>query len=77
VALGAVNVTPILVPEAAAALIGSAVDDAAIARMGAACSAAAKPITDKRGTKEYRIKVSGVMARRAAVIARDRAKGAK
>ena len=77
VALGAVNVTPILVPEAAAALMGSTVDDAAIARMGAACSAAAKPITDKRGTKEYRIKVSGVMARRAAVIARDRAKGAK
>ena len=39
--------------------------------------AAAKPITDKRGTKEYRIKVSGVMARRAAAIALSRAKTAE
>ena len=74
VALGAVAVTPILVPEAAAALIGTKVDEAAIAKMGAACSAAAKPITDKRGTAEYRTKVSGVMARRAAAIALARAK---
>ena len=77
VSLGAVAVTPLLVPEAAAALIGTTVDDAAIAKMGAACSAAAKPITDKRGTKEYRIKVSGVMARRAAAIALSRAKTAE
>ena len=74
VCLGAVAERAILVPAAAAALVGSKVDAAAIEKMGAACSAAAKPIDDKRGTKEYRIKVSGVMARRAAVIALDRAR---
>ena len=74
VCLGAVAERAILVPAAAAALVGSKVDAAAIEKMGAACSAAAKPIDDKRGTKEYRIKVSGVMARRAAAIALDRAR---
>ena len=77
VCIGAVAERALLVPEAAAALVGSTVDEAAITRMGAACSAAARPIDDKRGTKAYRIKVTGVMARRAAAIARDRAKGAK
>lgn len=77
VCIGAVAERALLVPEAAAALVGSTVDDAALAKMGAACSAAARPIDDKRGTKAYRIKVTGVMARRAAAIARDRAKGAK
>ena len=74
VSLGAVAERALLVAEAAAALIGTTVDAAAIERMGAAASAACKPIDDKRGTKEYRIKVSGVMARRAAAIALDRAR---
>ena len=39
-----------------------------------AASAACRPIDDKRGTKVYRVKVAGVMARRAAEIARDRAR---
>ena len=60
--------------EAAAALIGTKVDAAALKRMGAAASAACRPIDDKRGTKEYRIKVAAVMARRAAEIALDRAR---
>jgi CO/xanthine dehydrogenase FAD-binding subunit len=77
VCLGAVAERAILVPEAAAALVGTTVDAAALERMGAACSAAARPIDDKRGTKAYRIKVSGVMAKRAAAIALNRAKGAK
>ena len=77
VCVGAVAERALLVPDAAAALVGTAVDEAALTRMGAACSAAARPIDDKRGTKAYRIKVTGVMARRAAAIARDRAKGAK
>ena len=41
--------------------------------LAAAASAAAKPIDDKRGTKDFRIKVAGVLARRAAVIALERA----
>lgn len=77
VCLGAVAERAILVPEAASALIGTTCDAAALERMGAACSAAARPIDDKRGTKAYRIKVSGVMAKRAAAIALNRAKGVK
>jgi aerobic carbon-monoxide dehydrogenase medium subunit len=73
VALGAVAPTPLLVADAAAALIGTRVDDAALAALAAAASAACKPIDDKRGTVAYRIKVAGVLARRAAHIALQRA----
>lgn len=75
VALGAVAPTVLLVPSAAEAIIGSALDDAALDRLVAACSAAAKPISDKRGTVEFRTKVAGVLARRAAKIAYKRAGG--
>jgi len=75
VSLGAVAERALLVPEAAAALIGTPVDDAALEKLAAAASAACRPIDDKRGTKEYRIKVAGVLARRAAAAARDRARG--
>jgi carbon-monoxide dehydrogenase medium subunit len=75
VALGAVAERVLLVPEAAKALIGSKVDDAALDRLAAACSAACRPIDDKRGTKEFRIEVAGVLARRAAKIALRRARG--
>jgi carbon-monoxide dehydrogenase medium subunit len=75
VSLGAVAATVLLVEDAAAALIGSPVDEAALERLAAACSAACKPIDDKRGTIEFRTKVAGVLARRAAVIALARAKG--
>ena len=75
VTLGAVAVKVLLVEEAAAALIGTKVDAAALEKLAAAASAAAKPIDDKRGTKEFRKKISGVMARRAAQIALKRAGG--
>ena len=65
---------PLLVAPAAAALIGSKVDDAALQKLDAAARAACQPIDDKRGTKEYRIKVAGVLARRAAQIALERAR---
>jgi carbon-monoxide dehydrogenase medium subunit len=67
--------TAILVPDAAAALVGHKPDDAALARLAAAAQAAARPITDKRGTAQYRTRIAGVLARRAAVIAFDRAMG--
>ena len=73
VALGAVAERALLVPEAAAALIGTRVEAAALERLAAAASAACRPIDDKRGTKEFRIKVAGVLARRAAAIALERA----
>jgi CO/xanthine dehydrogenase FAD-binding subunit len=75
VALGAVAPTVILVPEAAEALVGSRGDDAALARAGEAASAAARPISDKRGTVEYRKRIAGVLVRRAAQAAFARARG--
>ena len=77
VALGAVAPTVLLADEAAKAIIGSTLDEAALARLETAVRALAKPISDKRGTAEFRKEVIGVLARRAALIARDRAKGAK
>jgi len=73
-ALGAVAPRPLLVEAGAEALIGTTVDDAALARLSAAASAACNPIDDKRGTVEYRTKVAGVLARRAAKIALERAR---
>ena len=73
VSIGAVAITALTVPDAAAALVGTQVDDSALAAAAAASSALAKPITDKRGTVEYRKKVVGVLTKRAGAIARDRA----
>jgi carbon-monoxide dehydrogenase medium subunit len=73
VALGAVAPTPLLVADAAKALIGTKVDDAALESVAAAASAACDPIDDKRGTVAYRIKVAGVLAKRAAKLAHQRA----
>ncbi len=74
VALGAVAERALLVAAAAEALVGTPADDAALGNLAEAASAAARPIDDMRGTKEYRIKVSGVMARRAAQSALERAR---
>jgi carbon-monoxide dehydrogenase medium subunit len=73
VVLGAVAPTAILVPEAAAALVGRKLDETALDALDAAAQRACKPIDDKRGTIEYRTKVAGVMARRTATIAYERA----
>jgi carbon-monoxide dehydrogenase medium subunit len=73
VALGAVAPTALRVDAAAQALIGTRLEDEALARLAAAASAACRPIDDKRGTAAYRIRVAGVLARRAAVIAYERA----
>lgn len=75
VGLGAVAPTVLVVEDAAAALVGSKCDDAALEKMAAAVSAACNPINDKRGTIEYRTKVAGVMGQRAAKIAYERAGG--
>jgi CO/xanthine dehydrogenase FAD-binding subunit len=74
VALGAVAPTVLLVKDAADALIGTRLDDAALDRLAKAASAACRPIDDKRGTKEYRVKVAGVLARRTAQQALERAR---
>ncbi|MEC7370379.1 MAG: xanthine dehydrogenase family protein subunit M [Pseudomonadota bacterium] len=76
VVLGAVAPTPILVSKAAKAIVGTKLDAQALENLAAACSDACDPIDDKRGTIEYRTRVAGVLARRAAVIAFKRAGGA-
>jgi carbon-monoxide dehydrogenase medium subunit len=75
VALGAVAPTVRLVPDAGAALVGTKLDDAAIAALVAASEAACAPITDKRGTIAFRTTTAGVLAKRAARIAYSRAGG--
>ena len=77
VALGAVAPTVVVVEDAANAIIGTKLDDAALEKMAAACSAACNPIDDKRGTVEFRTKTAGVLAKRAAKIAYNRAGGVK
>lgn len=75
VSICAVAPTVLLVPAAADALIGTSLDDEALAAAGAACTAASSPISDKRGTAEYRRKVVAVLCKRAAGIAAERARG--
>ncbi len=72
VAIGAVAVTALLVPAAAEALIGSKLEDSALQAAAAAASAASKPISDRRGTADYRRHVVGVLVKRAASIAAQR-----
>ena len=74
VSLGAVAARVLLVAEAARAIIGSRLDEAAQERLAAAARAACRPIDDKRGTREFRVDVAGVLARRSALIALDRAR---
>ncbi|WP_137933309.1 FAD binding domain-containing protein [Mesorhizobium comanense] len=75
VALGAAAPTVLLVEEAAEALVGRKLDDAALERLAKVCSGACRPIDDKRGTIEFRRKVAGVLAGRAATTAYARAGG--
>jgi carbon-monoxide dehydrogenase medium subunit len=73
VVLGAVAPTQVICEASAKALVGHSLDEPTLAALDAAAGRACNPITDKRGTIEYRIKVAGVLARRAAKIAFERA----
>ncbi len=75
VVLGAVAPTAIRVSAAARAITGSRLDEEALEKLAAACRAACNPIDDMRGTVEYRTEVAGVLARRAAKTAFQRAGG--
>ena len=74
IALGAVAPTVVRVPAAEAALVGGSIDDEVLEAVAAAASEACDPIDDKRGTIEYRRRVSGVLAKRAVVLAAERAR---
>ena len=73
IGVGAVAPTALLVTDAADALVGTKIDEPALEKMQAVVAAACNPISDKRGTREYRIRTASVLARRAASIAKERA----
>lgn len=77
VAIGAVAPTVRMVADAADSIVGTSLDNEALAGLAAACSAACAPIDDKRGTIAFRTQVVGVLAKRAALIAYERAGGRK
>ena len=73
IALTNVGQTPIHAGEAAAALGGTSVDEAAIAQASEKAAEAAEPVADMRGPEDYRRHVTAVMVARAIARARDRA----
>ncbi|HEY8517714.1 MAG TPA: xanthine dehydrogenase family protein subunit M [Candidatus Binatia bacterium] len=77
IGLGAVAPTAVLATDAAAALVGTTLDDAALARAADAARAHARPISDMRAPAEYRTEVTGVLLRRVVAEAARRARAAK
>ena len=77
IALAAVAPTPLFVKEAGDALVGKPVNEESVQLAANIASDAAKPITDMRGTIEYRKHLCEVLSRRALNTAIERAKEAK
>lgn len=75
IGLGAVAPTPLWAQAAGDCLIGQPAGDAAIAKAAEAARSIAAPITDMRGTQEYRIHVTGVLVERVVRAAIARARG--
>jgi carbon-monoxide dehydrogenase medium subunit len=68
--------TPLYAADAASALVGTAVDDAATLKAVAAAVGITAPASDLRGPPEFRRHVAGVMVGRALRRARERARRA-
>jgi CO/xanthine dehydrogenase FAD-binding subunit len=75
ISLGAVAPKPLYIAEAGAALAGKPVNAANIEEAARIAQDAAKPISDMRGTAEYRKHLSAVMTRRVLEKAIERARG--
>ncbi len=74
IAVGAVAPTPLFVREAGDALAGQPVSDESIRRAADLAREAARPISDMRGTAEYRKHLTSVLTRRVVEGAVQRAK---
>jgi len=77
IALAAVAPTPLFVRGADEALAGKPVNDDSIAAAAAVARSAARPITDMRGTADYRRHLCAVLTRRALETAVQRAREGK
>jgi carbon-monoxide dehydrogenase medium subunit len=75
VAIGAVGPTVLLVPDAAAAIVGKPLTDATIAAAGDAAKETARPIDDMRGSIKQRRQLSKVLVERTLREAARRARG--
>lgn len=75
--IGLTNVseTPLWAQEAGQILVGTQLDETAVAKAVAAAEAITDPASDMRGPSEYRTKMAGIMLRRALERAKTRAKG--
>jgi CO/xanthine dehydrogenase FAD-binding subunit len=74
IALAAVAPTPLLVPEAGAALVDGELGDALIDEAAKLAQNASRPISDMRGDADYRRHLVGVLVKRALKGALERAK---
>lgn len=74
VTLASVAPTPLFVAEAAEAIVGKPANEETASLAGKIARDAAKPITDMRGTIEYRKRLCEVLTRRALMTAIERAK---
>lgn len=77
VAIGAVAPTPLMVPAAAEVLVGQAPGEEVFTRAAETAAAAARPITDMRGSAAQRRHLVGVLTRRALEGALKRATEAR
>jgi len=73
ICLGAVAPTVIRAPEAEEALVGRPASEEAFARAAELAQAAARPISDLRGSAEFRRHLVGIMTKRCLGIALQRA----
>lgn len=75
VALGAVAPTPLFVPQVGEAIAGQPASEDTLKKASEVAKELVSPITDMRGTAEYRIHLTGVLTERVLQAAISRARG--